>query len=267
MASSRLSRLRENECRSKARSVLEKFYVSSAVDIDVESIAWHQGRLRIKVGGLTSSEGRLVATQQGGVIRVASKRNLGRYRFTVAHELGHYLLHPRDLHDKDIKKADLTVWNDASEEADANVFAAEFLMPKVLFEPHCRGEPSIAKLQQIADDFRTSLTATAFQYYEYTREPVAIILSDGWTMKQFLPFRDEDSPRIRFGEVSPDSAAGERLAEHDRDSRRMVRVPASAWLEGFDNRPEIDIWEDSRFIEYYNLTLTILWIDESLDDE
>ncbi len=76
-----------------------------------------------------------------------------------------------------------------------------------------------------------------------------------------------DSPRIRFGEVSPDSAAGERLAEHDRDSRRMVRVPASAWLEGFDNRPEIDIWEDSRFIEYYNLTLTILWIDESLDDE
>lgn len=57
-----------------------------------------------------------------------------------------------------------------------------------------------------------------------------------WTMKRFLPFRDEDSPRIRFGEVSADSAAGERLAGQDSDSSRMVRVPASAWLEGFDNR-------------------------------
>lgn len=267
MATNRLTRLRENECRSTARSVLEKFYVSSPADIDVESIAWHEGNLRVRVGGLNSSEGRLIATHQGGIIRVASNRNLGRFRFTVAHELGHYFLHPRNIHDKDISKADLTVWNDATEEAEANVFAAEFLMPKLLFEPHCRGAPSIAKLQSIADDFATSLTATAFQYYQYTREPVAIILSNGWKMKRFLPFRDEGSPRIRIGKLSPDSAAGERLAKRDRDSHRMVRVPAYAWLEGFDNRSDVDIWEDSLYLEYYDMTLTLLWMDDSLDDE
>ena len=109
------------------------------------------------------------------------------------------MLHPRDIHDKDISKADLTVLNNATEEAEANVFAPEFLMPKLLFEPHCRGEPSIAKLQNIADDFAASLTATAFQYYQYTREPVAISLSNGWTMRRFLPFRDDGPPRIRIG--------------------------------------------------------------------
>lgn len=267
MAASRLSFLRENKCRSLAKSVLEKFHVCSAADIDIETIVWHEGRLRVKVGGLTNSEGRLVATQRGGIIRVASKHNLGRFRFTVAHELGHYLLHPRKIHDKDISKADLTVWNDATEEAEANVFAAEFLMPKVLFEPHCRGEPSIGKLQNVAKEFRTSLTATAFQFYRYTREPVAIVLSNGWSMKRFFPFRDEGSPRIRFGDVSPDSAAGERLAERDQDPGRMVRVPASAWLEGFDDRPEVDIWEDSRYLKHYDLTLTILWIDECLEND
>ncbi len=265
MAKPRLSRLRENQCRAAARAVLEKYHVCSAKDIDVETIAWLHKRLRIRIGGLTGSEGRLVANKRGGIIRVASKRNVGRFRFTVAHELGHYLLHPRDVPDKVVSKADLTVWNDATEECEANIFAAEFLMPREIFEPHCCGAPSITKLEQTADLFQTSLTSTAFQYYEYTTEPVAIVLSDGWKMKSFRPFRDENLPRISFGYVSPHSAAGERLAEREPNSGQMVRVPANEWLEGFDDRPEIDIWEDSRYLEYYDTTLTLLWIDELPD--
>lgn len=265
MATRRLSLLRENKCRAAARTVLEKFHVCSEQDIDVETIAWLHSRLRVRIGGLTGSEGRLVANNRGGIIRVASKNNLGRFRFTVAHEFGHYLLHPRNVVDKIVSMSDLTIWNDATEESEANIFSAEFLMPKNLIESYCRGVPSIERLEQIADSFQSSLTATAFQYHEYTSEPVAIILSEGWRMKSFRPFVNEDLPRIRFGQVSTNSAAGERLAGRDEDSGKLVRVPANAWLEGFDNRPEIDIWEDSRYMEYYDKTLTLLWIDEDLE--
>ncbi len=109
----------------------------------------------------------------------------------------------------------------------------------------------------------TSLLATAFQYWEYTAEPVALVLSNGWGMQSFRPFRT-GWPRIRFGEIHEHSAAGERLAGKSADCGRMVRIPSYAWLEGFDYKPDTDIMEDSLYLEYYDRTVTLLWIDEPL---
>ena len=171
---------RLRECRTEANKILERFHVQSPNAIDIETFAWHLGKLEIKVGGLSGSEGRLVATDgDGGVIRVASDHNLGRYRFTISHELGHFCLHMGNFIDRAILKRDLGIWNNASEEAEANFFAAELLMPQFLFEPRCRGQrPGIKLLQELADEFRTSLIATAFQYWEYTNEPIALVLRD-----------------------------------------------------------------------------------------
>ena len=63
----RLSKLRIEECRNAARDVLERFHVSEPDDINLEAFAWHLGRLKIRVGGLTGSEGRLVATGRQGL--------------------------------------------------------------------------------------------------------------------------------------------------------------------------------------------------------
>src|SRR5437868_5000119 len=96
-----LTELRIGECRQVARELLGRFHVETPDAIDLESIAWHAGKLKVKVGGLSGSEARLVATSdRGGVIRVAANTNLGRYRFTIAHEIGHYLLHPRKVGDQ-----------------------------------------------------------------------------------------------------------------------------------------------------------------------
>lgn len=259
-----LSDLRIAECRKAARDVLKRFHIETPSAIDLETIAWFIGRLRIRTGGLSTSEGRLVATpDHGGVIRVAALTNLGRWRFTVAHEIGHFVLHQRSSIDHSLVRRDLTVWTNASEEAEANYFAAELLMPGSMFADQCTGMPSIARLNTLAEQFQTSLLATAFQYWEYTNEPVALVLSDGWSMQCFRPFK-EGWPRIRFGEIHDHSAAGERLAGKSADSGRMVRTPAYAWLQGFDNRPDSDIREDSLYLDHYDRTITLLWIDEPL---
>ena len=75
MASSRLSCLREKWMPLESAISPGEVPCQHCVDIDIESIAWHEGNLRVRVGGLTSREGRLVTTHQGGIIRVASKRN------------------------------------------------------------------------------------------------------------------------------------------------------------------------------------------------
>lgn len=262
-----LSELRIGQIRGAATDLLKKYHIASPDAIDLETLVWLEGRLRIRTGGLEGAEGRLVATDGGGgVIRVASGHNLGRFRFTIAHEMGHYVLHRQGALDKIATRRDLTIWNDASEEAEANCFAAELLMPEFLFKSRCVGEPSIALLDRLADEFRTSTLATSFQYWEYTREPVALVLSEGWQMKSFRPFKS-GWPRIQYGTIHRDSAAGERLEGKSADSGRMVRSPAYAWLEGFEARREKDIMEDSRYLEYYDKTLTLLWNDEPLESD
>jgi Zn-dependent peptidase ImmA (M78 family) len=261
-----LSNMRITAARQAARNVLQRFHVEHPDAIDVETIAWHLGRLVVKEGGLDGAEGRLVATTtRGGVIRVAPTANVGRNRFTIAHEIGHWVLHQRAIIDRTDSKANFTVWNDLSEEAEANVFAAELLMPEFLLRPQFSGiHPSLKLMDSLAEEFRTSVIATVFQYWEYTNEPLAVVLSDGWEMRSFRPFK-AGWPRIRFGELHENSAAGERLAEKAPDVGRMVRSPAYAWLEGFDDKREVDIKEDSRYLDYYDRTISLLWIDDPLD--
>ena len=130
-----VSDLRVGQIRRAATDLLKKYHVTTPDAIDLDTLVWLIGRLRIRVGGLEGAEGRLVASDDdGGVIRVASQQNLGRYRFTIAHELGHYVLHRQGVLDKVSTRRDMTIWNDASEEAEANCFAAELLMPEFLFK-------------------------------------------------------------------------------------------------------------------------------------
>lgn len=256
-----LTDTRKRECREAARQVLRKFHVESPDAIDLDSIAWFLGRLKIKMGGLNGAEGRIIAgTKRGGTIRVAEGQNRGRYRFTIAHELGHYVLHRRNFLDTTDTRAHFTIWNDASEEAEANIFAAELLMPDYLFKPLCRKQsPSLRLVDELASAFQTSLLATSFQYHEYTNRQVALVVSDGWEIKTIRPF-EGGFPRIRRGRIHDHTAAGERLSKKSPDSGKMVRTALYAWCEGFDEKTDRDVWEDSLYLEWYDRTVTLLWL-------
>ena len=82
----------------------------------------------------------LVDAKGDFTIFISSLTSTERDRFTIAHELGHYLLHyPKLLAADPRAKMKATRWVDASEEAlvraewEANWFAAAFLMPKTEF--------------------------------------------------------------------------------------------------------------------------------------
>ena len=123
-----LSEVRRSHCKAEANKLLQALWVQAPEEIDLESLAHKAGKLRIEEGGLENAEGRIVASASGGTIRVKPGMNPGRRRFTIAHEIGHYLLHPREGLDRKDTTANFTLWNDPGEETEANVFAAELLM-------------------------------------------------------------------------------------------------------------------------------------------
>ena len=267
MSSSGPSEMRQAACRKAAHELLAKVRVGAPSEIDLEVLAFAAGGLLIEEGGLETAEGRLVAAPNvGGSIRVKEGLHPGRKRFTIGHEIGHYVLHPHESHDRQHARKDFAIWHDASEEAEANIFAAELLMPEFLFKPRSRARvPSLALLDNLAEEFGSSTMATAFQYIHYTNEQVALVVSEGekvlWT-KKVIDFW----PRIQRKRVHPHSAAGEILSGKAGNTNKMVRSPAYAWLENFSNDSEREIMEDSRLIDYYGQTLTLLWMKEDLSD-
>jgi Zn-dependent peptidase ImmA (M78 family) len=79
------------------------------------------------------------STDAAPVIGVNSNNSKNRQRFTIAHELGHLLLH--EGHDLILERLVRVNFRDATtstatneEESEANRFAAELLMPKDLLE-------------------------------------------------------------------------------------------------------------------------------------
>ena len=259
---------RKEACRQNARQLLAQTYVSTPGDIDVTALAFKAGRLTIEEGGLQAADGRIVADgKNGGKIRVKPGLGLERLRFTVAHEIGHYRLHAGGFIDRTDSGKTFGIWNDASEEAEANTFAGELLLPKDLFLARIRGQaPSIRLLETVAAEFKTSRLATAVQYIHYTNEVVALVVSHGWDIEWSRKAKDF-WPKIKTGRVSKDSAAGERLAGIRDDSGQMVPTPAYAWLEAFEDNPSKDIKEDSIYLDYYNRTITLLWWEDDEEED
>jgi Zn-dependent peptidase ImmA (M78 family) len=124
-----MSNVEEQAMRMLARSGIRR------APVPVESIARAAG-LDVRYAPTTDDvSGALI--QQGGaaIIAVNSAHHDNRQRFTIAHELGHFILHKRakpffdDDFSIDFRNA---VSSEASErrEIEANGFAAALLMPK-----------------------------------------------------------------------------------------------------------------------------------------
>src|SRR5262245_36598970 len=85
---------RKEQCRQNARDLLAATFVSAPSDIDLNALAFKAGKLTIEEGGLQGADGRIVADgKNGGKVRVKAGLSRERFRFTVAHEIGHCRLH------------------------------------------------------------------------------------------------------------------------------------------------------------------------------
>lgn len=129
--------LRKKHVKSLARELLKRHEVSEP-PVPVEKIARAEG-IGLVLKKLEGDISGFLLRQDDGspLIGVNSHHPRVRQRFTVAHELGHYLLGDEDSLHVDRKfelrlRSNLSSQGVDSDEIEANLFAAELLMPEFL---------------------------------------------------------------------------------------------------------------------------------------
>jgi Zn-dependent peptidase ImmA (M78 family) len=134
-------------------------------EVNVEAIA---SKLKIKVVRDQLSDnisGVFIKKDSNLVLGVNSNHSITRQRFTIAHEIGHYLLHSNEtLHlDKDKNDSEIFFRSDVSSlnEVEANHFAAELLMPQELVQ-RCI-DHDITSIFQLSNLFNVSEDAIKYR--------------------------------------------------------------------------------------------------------
>ena len=140
------------------------------IPVPVESIAEDLLGLRIEEADLGDCSGILIPSER--LIRVnASEAMSGdtptrRIRFTIAHELGHWICHARGLDDAPTycRSQDLAEDADRALEREANVFGAELLMPEAAVREAWATFPDA---QGLAVRFGVSALAAQWRLYSF----------------------------------------------------------------------------------------------------
>lgn len=203
----------------------------------------------------------------------------GFQRFSIAHELGHYFLagHPEAVfRSGQIHESRSGFTSGDQIELEADHFAAGLLMPKHLFKSAAgRYSDGFEAIKHLADDFGTSLTASAIRYARLTDAAVAIIVSSGSSIEYCFVSEAMRRPRgfqyPKKGAVLPQ---GSTTREFNRDlqavASAMEKADDTDLCAWFHTDDEVDASEEVIGLGDYGKTLTVITAnipDENENDD
>lgn len=248
-----------------ARQVFEELDLEHPADVDIEIIAQMRG-VFVREGRLNGCEGRLSRIDQHAIITVSDAiKYPTRRRFVIAHELGHFELHPDSNHVAVAvcTAADIKEIYDEGTEVEANTFASELLMPESLWKSEVDVEkPSLDVIRELAEDFEVSLTAAAIRFVKLCPERCAIV-----SCKENCVQWSVTGPEFKWwihnrgSELDRYSLASDYFKDK-KVSRAMETVSASAWLQHpkFQGDRDYVLREHCVPVPSLETTLSLLWI-------
>jgi hypothetical protein len=250
-----------------AKALLAELEVTGPAD--ARSIA-KQLQLEVNDLDVKGFDGALVrakGTPFGAIIVRDSIRESGRKNFTVAHEIGHFILPGHEDADLVCTSTEVGNWSGSTKgvEREANEFAAELLMPELVVRGIVgRSEPSLQLIQQIASSCQTSLSAAGWRFCYLTNHRCAII----WSAMETVSW-SKRSEEFRFG-VSLSGVARQGTFAYDcraglNTPDRPEPVAADLWLDSQNVAAGARIWEQSKALPSYSSVLTLLWIKERIE--
>jgi hypothetical protein len=169
------------------------------------------------------------------IIVVNGRHSPERQRFTILHELAHIRLKLPSSHQQTITVGQLLQYvRRPREEILCDVFASECLLPKQAFRADVLARPcAFASIQELAERYEASLTATGSRFAAYSEEPCSWILADQHRVR-FVSHSPELRARglfIRIGIEVPSASVLGKLSSGTGLARTAVpeTVPAYVW--------------------------------------
>lgn len=237
--------------------ILDELGITAPDEIDIEAIAQHFGATVIPQR-LHGSAARILGLGNRAFIAVDSESPRARQRFSIAHELGHWMIDRGKLSGfVCTEKNFITDWSGDNPERRANRFAADLLMPSNLFAPAAKNrEMTFETVRDLCKTFETSLTATAIRLVENGSFPAMVVCSTEIGVK--WKYRDNDIPGdIQLLDRPGAYTNATELLSGSDPERNPTEVEASDWFT-HPRSKYYNIIEDSIRI-FEGTVLSLLW--------
>jgi len=192
-------------------------------------------------------------------ICVSEKDSSERQRFTICHEIAHIVLGLPSEHKS------LPWWSYNTRplsEILCDIFAAELLLPYELFKPIADNEEiSFLTIDELAERFVASITATGSRYAAVNIAPCAFVLSEMGKVRytsRSLAMREVSAwitPRTDI----PKGTLSERI-RNGEVTDGPYEIEADSWFSDWTRGGVL--LEDARHISRWDQTLTLLWFED-----
>lgn len=249
------------------------------IPVPIEELARQLDIVAIKELTTEGFEGGLITDdcKSEGTILVNRAALHGRRRFTIGHELGHFLIptHKPVKGDQFLcSREDMRQWSSketnayARMEYEANKFSALILMPPPKLRSAMRkiGDPTLAHVLELARQFDVSKEPAARAYAEFHEQPIAIsVTKDG---KILRIYRNGRFPKLGVTSGAPvhrDSllhyacGRGEQMTD-------LKQNGAQLWLESEWGKKLPTLYEQV-FFQQQGFALVLLWAEGEEEDE
>jgi Zn-dependent peptidase ImmA (M78 family) len=245
------------------------------IPVPIEGIANLAGIEKIAPLESTGFEGMLVTNSRKtqGAIFYNPNSIPQRRRFTVGHELGHFLLphHKAALFEcskEDMTRFGKTVNTRVSQEAEANNFSSELLMPKSFLKKRMKalGEPDLSHVETLAKECNTSLEATARRYVGLSDYACAVVYAKDRTVRyavkneSLFPYYLDVKGNSPLPRDSTSYASGAGLGE-------WQEIDSSSWLGESRGRRSPDVLLEQTLFQDRGFKVVLLYIENPPEDE
>ena len=187
---------------------------------------------------IDSSEGMLVCNPENSAewgIFYNPKSSPERQRFTIAHELGHFILHREQQASFRCSKESVYAGVDdlQSIEREADDFAGNLLMPgDAMLAAIARRSIDLYLLSELAKRFQVSFEALCIRFIKYTEQRAILLCWDNGFLKYEWRSKSAKKSRARIRrtddpqEPLPDTVAAEPDIEQEWDG---IEMSAATW--------------------------------------
>lgn len=258
--------------RDLAVSILEGFGIDSPNKIEIEDIVYALD-IPIQFKPLTKSEGRIIHGKNKSIITI--KDNIGfetRRRFTIAHELGHYLMHKNNSIQHLDNISSLSWFNNRSnpgiflQEFEANTFASELLLPTKTFQEAINSKPFSPELvRNISDEFNVSRSSVIHRFTDTGKHPICVFYTQNnkvhyWRKSERFNYRIKDITRLR---PPGDSVAAEYFIDgtiYSVDDSKQ-EIYKGTWLDVEEPYYQDPFYEFCLVYSDAKLAISVIWED------
>lgn len=255
------------------------------IPVPIDSIARALDITNIEPIQTTQFEGGLITdrSKSAGIILVKGNESdlaqgfTKRQRYTIGHELGHFLIptHMPSANDQflctsgDMKQAGKSKAIDKKirMEAEANRFAANILMPRKPFLAALRRTAmDIDSLVHISQKFDVSKEATARRICDLVDAPTAIVFSKDGIFRYAIRSSDFPFVSLSKGSSLPHGTLSKTFSGSSGEVSNMDAIPATDWTD--DKRFQTQSLFEQVLIQMGGHRLTLLQLDEEeLEDK